>query len=129
MSKLDLQQKLELSQQELKNKIERVAELDAERDTLQQQVNALAAAYERMDWVLTQEGMQLPDPTPEEVVAIKRQWMAEGIQSYVNKVLVENKRIAESIGKESVAAVFDHLKKEAEEFAAQLRQPEEKGHD
>jgi len=60
--------------------LEDYAALKAERD-------ALAAAYERMDWALTQEGLQVPDPTPEEVAAAIAEWKAQGAEACVDALL------------------------------------------
>jgi len=98
-------------------KDERIAQLE-------EQVNALAAENLSLldfDWVsFNEDGPYEPGeveallPNTRATDAIKRQWMAEGVDEF---------------GKYHNFSEKLFIQKEAVKFAAQLRQPEEKGHE
>jgi len=115
-----------------------------ERDALQQQVNALAAEvllmrndpsfcammdaldafYEVSEKETPEKGMLaaykilIPKRVPC-AESIKRQWMAEGLEEYGNMTV--------AIGREQKDLDIDYAGRQALLYAAQLRQPEEKG--
>lgn len=54
----------------------------AEVDRLNEQVRALAAAHDRMTFVLLREGIEVAGPTPEEVAAFMRDVRAEAVEEF-----------------------------------------------
>jgi len=89
--------------------------LTTENIKLQQQVNVLTVAYDSLSWILIQEGMEMPGPAPEEITAVKCQWMAEGVDKFADFCGDENSVFVEA------RAYYRSLPDAAAEFAAQLR--------
>jgi len=55
-----------------------------ERDRLNEQVRALSVAYERMTYVLINEGIQVPDPKPAEVDTFLNEVRAQAVEGFAN---------------------------------------------
>jgi len=57
-----------------------------ERDRLNEQVRALSVAYERMTYVLINEGIQVPDPKPAEVDTFLNEVRAQAFMDAAKKL-------------------------------------------
>lgn len=146
MTQLDLQQRLEQAEHRAREAAsaavliaEKVAEVKAERDALQQQVNALAAEALYLKDEIVQHSQSThfckvcgeDDPCVNDDVcwalthetpatdAIKRQWMAESLEMFSSKI---TSKISEK-GEPKSHYAYAYI---AMNFADQLRQPEEK---